>query len=69
MLTHLQRPLTSRYPAELLGHDLDPAPAGTGKGGRPHQLGAANALFAVAFLLSAGLVGAVLVGLATVALR
>ncbi|BBH64720.1 hypothetical protein ACTI_14050 [Actinoplanes sp. OR16] len=65
MLTHLQRPLTRRYRAELLGHDLDPAPAGRGggEGGQPHRLGG-NAIFAVAFLLSA-----VLVGLATVALQ
>lgn len=69
MLTHLQRPLTRRYRAELFGHDLDPAPAGTrgGEGGQPHRISAAlgaNAIFAFAFLLSA-----VLVGLATVALH
>jgi hypothetical protein len=68
VLTHLQRPLTGRYRAELTGHDLDPAPAGTGgEGGQPHRLSAAfgaNAIFAFAFLLSA-----VLVGLATVALH
>jgi hypothetical protein len=65
VLTHLQRPLTRRYRAELIGHDLDPLAAGPGGGeeGRPRHLGG-NAIFAVAFLLSA-----VLVGLATVALR
>lgn len=64
MLTHLQRPLTRRYRAELLGHD--PGPAG-GEGDRPHRLSTAlgaNAIFAFALLLSA-----VLVGLATVALH
>lgn len=68
MLTHLQRPLTRRYRAELIGHDCDPGPAGTGgEGGQPRRLSAAlgaNAIFALAFLLSA-----VLVGLATVALH
>ncbi|MEU4687485.1 hypothetical protein [Actinoplanes sp. NPDC023714] len=53
MMTHLPRPLTRRYRAELIGHDLGPAPARFGSG----------AIFAVALLLSA-----LLVGLATAAL-
>ena len=68
MLTHLQRPLTRRYRADFFGHDLDPVPAaGGGEGGQPRRrriLISHNAIFAVAMLLSA-----VLVGLATVALR
>lgn len=68
MLTHLHRPLTRRYRSELFGHDLDPIPAmGGGEGGQPRRRRALishNAIFAVAMLLSA-----VLVGLATVALH
>jgi hypothetical protein len=66
VLTHLQRPLTSRYRAEMFGHDVDPAGVpGGGEGGQPRRrlLIGHNAIFAVAMLLSA-----VLVGLATVAL-
>ncbi|MEU4559792.1 hypothetical protein AB0F72_15520 [Actinoplanes sp. NPDC023936] len=64
MLAHLARPLTRRYRTEMLGQDLGGVPAGPGggEGGQPHRI-AGNAIFAVAFLLSA-----VLVGLATVAL-
>lgn len=65
MLTHLARPQTRRYRAELFGHDLSvatPVPTG-GEGGQPYRIGG-NAIFAVAFLLSA-----VLVGLATLALH
>jgi hypothetical protein len=65
VLTHFQRPLTRRYSAEILGHD--PMPSHGGEGGQPRRLSAAlgaNTIFAFAFLLSA-----VLVGLATVALR
>jgi hypothetical protein len=65
VLTHLQRPLTRRYSAELFGHD--PMAPGGGEGGQPRRLNAAlaaNTIFAFAFLLSA-----VLVGLATVALH
>ena len=43
MLTHLQRPLTGRYRAELFDHDLNPARG--------------NALVVVAFLISTILVG------------
>ncbi|BCJ42869.1 hypothetical protein GCM10010168_03910 [Actinoplanes ianthinogenes] len=67
MLAHLQKPLTRRPSRELLGSDLDPAPAGGGgEGGQPHRLAVllgANTVFAMALLLSA-----VLVGLATIAL-
>jgi hypothetical protein len=72
VLTHLQKPLTRRYRAEMFGHDLDPVSmAGGGEGGQPHRrlligrfLIGHNAIFAAAMLLSA-----VLVGLATVALH
>ncbi|GAA4593125.1 hypothetical protein BJY16_000860 [Actinoplanes octamycinicus] len=67
MLAHLQKPLTRRPSRELLGSDLDPAPAGGEEGGQPHRLAVllgANTVFAMALLLSA-----VLVGLATVALH
>ncbi|GIE83733.1 hypothetical protein [Actinoplanes regularis] len=67
MLAHLQKPLTRRPSRELFGNDLGPAPAGSGEGGQPHRLAVllgANAIFAMALLLSA-----VLVGLATVALH
>jgi hypothetical protein len=67
VLTHLQRPLTRRYRAEMFGHDLNPAGvAHGGEGGQPRRrlLIGHNAIFAVAMLLSA-----VLVGLATVALH
>ncbi|AEV88558.1 hypothetical protein ACWT_7548 [Actinoplanes sp. SE50] len=67
MLAHLQKPLTRTPSGMLLGADLAPAPAGGGgEGGQPHRLAlllGANAVYAVALLLSA-----VLVGLATVAL-
>ncbi|GLY00975.1 hypothetical protein Acsp01_13540 [Actinoplanes sp. NBRC 101535] len=57
MLTHLQRPSTRRYSTAM--------PDTGGEGGQPYRLAhVANAAFAVAFLLSA-----VLVGLATVALH
>ncbi|GIE79531.1 hypothetical protein Aph02nite_54810 [Actinoplanes philippinensis] len=67
MLTHLQRPLTRRYRAEMFGHDLDAlSMPGGGEGGQPHRrlLIGHNTIFAIAMLLSA-----VLVGLATVALH
>jgi hypothetical protein len=67
VLTHLQRPLTSRYRADMFGHDLDPVGVtGGGEGGQPRRRPVIghNAIFAVAMLLSA-----VLVGLATVALH
>ena len=63
----MQKPLTRRYRTDLFGHDLDPMSlTGGGEGGQPHRriLIGHNAIFAVAMLLSAGLVG-----LATVALR
>ncbi|WIM95875.1 hypothetical protein ACTOB_008015 [Actinoplanes oblitus] len=68
MLAHLQKPLTRKPSRDMLGSDLEPAPAGGGgEGGQPHRLAVllgANAAFAMALLLSA-----VLVGLATVALH
>ncbi|MEV0897661.1 hypothetical protein [Actinoplanes sp. NPDC049802] len=68
MLTHLPKPSTRRHRAELFGHDPGPAPAvNGGEGGQPRRhaiLLGHNAVFAVALLLSA-----VLVGLATVALH
>ncbi|MFC4067517.1 hypothetical protein [Actinoplanes subglobosus] len=59
--------MTRRYRAEMFGHDLDAVSfPGGGEGGQPHRrlLIGHNAIFAVAMLLSA-----VLVGLATVALH
>ncbi|MEV6345825.1 hypothetical protein [Actinoplanes sp. NPDC051851] len=69
MLSHLQKPLTHRPSGGLFGNDIgaDIGPAGGGEGGQPHRLATflgANAVFAMALLLSA-----VLVGLATVALN
>ncbi|WP_282760018.1 hypothetical protein [Actinoplanes sandaracinus] len=60
MLTYMQRPLTRRHRADLLPL------TGGGEGGQPRRrfVISHNAIFAVAMLLSA-----VLVGLATVALH
>jgi hypothetical protein len=65
VLSHLQRPLTTRYRTEMFGHAGPAGFTGGGEGGQPRRrpLIGHNAIFAVAMLLSA-----VLVGLATVAL-